>query len=221
MIQIYKIIRISLCILVVMCIPITYFYSIEEDINLSIEKNAIDLCIPIIENDVICQQNNITQIITTYNNKLSTKDIIKITEAFYVASKTYTIPIDIILSVSISESNFNPNVISKEGARGIMQVMPRTLHLIKKKGKIKYKDPIVENIYVGSYYLNYLYDITKIKFPNSEDKDIWKLVFMHYNYGDAAVDKYIKNKLPKSVIIYARRIMENSEKINKIIKQGC
>lgn len=63
----------------------------------------------------------------------------------------------LMLSLIRQESAFNPRAISSAGARGLMQLMPNTARMYRKRLKKSelYKPNL--NLYIGSKYLRYLY----------------------------------------------------------------
>ncbi|HEY2796673.1 MAG TPA: lytic transglycosylase domain-containing protein [Thermoanaerobaculia bacterium] len=83
----------------------------------------------------------------------------------------------LVKSVMLVESGFNPNAVSKKGARGLMQLMPQTAVEV---GVRDPHDP-AQNIaggvrYLSQLLLNYRGDLTKS--------------LAAYNAGAAAVDRY-------------------------------
>jgi soluble lytic murein transglycosylase-like protein len=83
----------------------------------------------------------------------------------------------LVKSVMLVESNFNPNAVSKKGARGLMQLMPQTA---VENGVRDLHDP-AQNIaggvrYLSQLLLNYRGDLAKS--------------LAAYNAGEAAVDRY-------------------------------
>lgn len=83
----------------------------------------------------------------------------------------------LVKSVMLVESNFNPNAVSRKGARGLMQLMPQTAVEV---GVRDIHDP-AQNIaggvrYLSQLLLNYRGDLAKS--------------LAAYNAGAAAVDRY-------------------------------
>lgn len=85
----------------------------------------------------------------------------------------------LIRAVIKAESGFDPLAQSKKGARGLMQLMPKTA------ASLDVRDPFnpVENIKGGARYLRYLLDKFNGKLP---------LVLAAYNAGESHVRKYQK-----------------------------
>lgn len=96
-----------------------------------------------------------------------------------------------------AESDFRPNVLSKKGAIGLMQLMPDTAK------RFGCQDPwdLEENIRGGTAYLAHLHDLFGGDIP---------LVLAGYNAGEEAVRKY-GNRIPPyaETVRYVFRILED------------
>ena len=129
----------------------------------------------------------------------------EILNAVLQASRTYSVPVDIILSVIEQESGFNPKALSKAGAKGLMQLMPATAAGL---GVVNAYD-IHQNVMGGTKYLSQL--LKRFK------GDIRKAL-AGYNAGPNAVAKY--NGIPpyKETKQYVKNITSriNSGKYNGI-----
>jgi soluble lytic murein transglycosylase len=92
-----------------------------------------------------------------------------------------------IYAVIRQESAFHPEIVSPVGAKGLMQMMPRTANLISKRYKIPYRQEKelfnpYKNIQLGSRYLA---DLSKtLHHP--------LLVAAAYNAGPQAVNRWLK-----------------------------
>ncbi len=100
---------------------------------------------------------------------------------------------DLVRAVIQVESGFNPRAVSRKGARGLMQLMPRTAFLLGVRNPF---DP-AENIRAGVTYLRQLLD----KYRNEE------LALAAYNAGETAVGRY-GNRVPpyRETRDYVRRV---------------
>ncbi len=100
--------------------------------------------------------------------KLTVNDVIKRYADFYRLDEA------LVQAVIKVESNFNPNAVSRKGALGMMQLMPKTAKMLKVKDTL---DP-EENIRGGSRYLRMMLD----QFKGDLD-----LALAAYNAGPTAV----------------------------------
>ncbi len=89
----------------------------------------------------------------------------------------------LVASLVRAESNFRPNVLSRRGAVGLMQLMPKTA---KRFGCTNRWD-IDQNIRCGTALLAHLFDVFGQNIP---------LVLAAYNAGENAVKKYGKRIPP-------------------------
>jgi len=95
----------------------------------------------------------------------------------------------LIAALIKTESNFKPNAESRKGARGLMQITPKTGKWIADNTGMKdYDDSMLFhpeiNIKLGSWYIKHLSDYYGGNF---------ELVFAAYNGGSGNVDKWLKN----------------------------
>lgn len=83
----------------------------------------------------------------------------------------------LVKSVMLVESGFNPRAVSRKGARGLMQLMPKTAQSFGVKNVFDAE----ENILGGARYINYLLNLYHGDLENA---------LAAYNAGEGAVDKY-------------------------------
>lgn len=97
------------------------------------------------------------------------------------AQKRYGVEFSLIKAVIKAESGFDPNAVSKKGAKGLMQIMPDNLKTLF------IKDPFnpSQNIMGGTFYLQKMLQRYDYKLP---------LALAAYNAGPMMVDKY--NQIP-------------------------
>lgn len=112
------------------------------------------------------------------------------------AARLYQLPESFLRAVMRVESDFNPSVVSRAGAMGLMQLMPKTAH------SMGVSDPfdVRQNILGGARYLRIL--------ANRFKGDL-VLTVAAYNAGEGAVEKY--NGIPpyKETQRYVRRVLKH------------
>ena len=112
------------------------------------------------------------------------------------AARLYQLPEPFIRAVMRVESDFNPTVVSRAGAMGLMQLMPKTAR------SMGVSDPfdVRQNILGGARYLRVL--------ANRFKGDL-VLTVAAYNAGEGAVEKY--NGIPpyKETQRYVRRVLKH------------
>ena len=112
------------------------------------------------------------------------------------AARLYRLPHSFIRAVMRVESNFNPTVVSRAGAMGLMQLMPNTAR------SMGVSDPfdVRQNVLGGARYLRIL--------ANRFKGDLI-LTVAAYNAGEGAVEKY--NGIPpyQETQRYVRRVLKH------------
>lgn len=121
---------------------------------------------------------------------------LKFEEEIVEYSAAFGVDPALVASIINAESGFREDVVSKKGAVGLMQIMPKTgkwalERLSGQSVEIEFlsneKDGILflpeENIKIGTYYLSYL--IEKFKDLN--------LVICAYNAGEGTVSSWLSN----------------------------
>ena len=115
---------------------------------------------------------------------------VKYVEYAYNLANQLKISTRMIFRLMYRESRFNDTIVSSQGARGFMQLMPDTraeyAELLNVDTLKLDKDQ--EDIYIGMNYLKDLHDYWKNR-GNSE-KYSWKLCLASYNAGKGSVKKY-------------------------------
>lgn len=112
------------------------------------------------------------------------------------AAKLYQLPESFIRAVVRVESDFNPSVVSRAGAMGLMQLMPKTAR------SMGVADPFDarQNILGGARYLRIL--------ANRFKGDL-VLTVAAYNAGEGAVEKYAGIPPYKETQRYVRRVLKH------------
>jgi len=112
------------------------------------------------------------------------------------AARLYQLPESFIRAVMRVESDFNPSVVSRAGAMGLMQLMPRTAR------SMGVSDPFDarQNIHGGARYLRIL--------ANRFKGDL-VLTVAAYNAGEGAVEKYKGIPPYKETQRYVRRVLKH------------
>lgn len=115
-----------------------------------------------------------------------------------VYSAMFDVDRALVFAVIKTESGFDRNAVSSSGARGLMQLMPKTAGWIAEEMEEVFDESNLfdaeVNIKYGCFYLKYLID----KF-----KDVW-LAVAAYNAGESVVKNWInqEGKLVESKISY-------------------
>ncbi len=98
-------------------------------------------------------------------------------DIFERAAQKYDVPVELLKAIGKAESDYRPNVVSRSGAQGIMQLMPATAKYLGVKDSF---DP-EQNIMGGTKYIAELLD----KYDGET-----KLALAAYNAGMGNVKKY-------------------------------
>ncbi len=113
------------------------------------------------------------------------------------AARENNLPASLIYGVIWVESRFNPEAVSRVGARGLMQLMPRTAAYLAEcigwEGRMNSFDPAF-NIAAGSYYV--------ARLIKQFDGDV-DLALAAYNAGPTNIRRWMSNTgLPKVSVEY-------------------
>jgi soluble lytic murein transglycosylase-like protein len=109
------------------------------------------------------------------------------------AARKYAVDADLVFSVIVAESNFNPLAVSRRGARGLMQLLPSTAARL---GVRDIFDP-AQNIDGGTRYLRDLLALYRGDLV---------LTLAAYNAGPGAVQRYGRVPPYNETISYVRAI---------------
>lgn len=127
-------------------------------------------------------------------NKQMTKILYKKEYSEYVSkyAEEYGVEEELIYAIIKAESNFNPNAVSHQNAKGLMQLMDSTAQEIARKSQIELTgenilDPDI-NINLGTQYIATLLD----------KYECMEVALAAYNAGSGNVDKWIKNGVIKA-----------------------
>lgn len=118
------------------------------------------------------------------------------------AALAYDIPFSLIKAMIKVESDYNPEAVSRAGAKGLMQLMPAN---IKAYGIMNPFDPH-ENIMTGTQYLRSLFE----KFNGN-----LSLALAAYNAGPACVEKYDSIPPYEETQVYVERVMNYYQLLKK------
>ena len=98
-------------------------------------------------------------------------------EMIRAAASEHAMDPQLLKSVMLVESGFNPRAVSRKGAVGLMQLMPATARLYGVRNVMDARD----NISGGARYLNYLLNVYRGDLEST---------LAAYNAGEGAVEKY-------------------------------
>jgi soluble lytic murein transglycosylase-like protein len=124
-------------------------------------------------------------------------DVIKFDSMITKASEKYHVDPALIKAIIKTESNFNHMAVSPKGARGLMQLMPKTAHALQVEDSFHPEN----NIEGGTRYLRYLLNLFEGNLS---------LALAAYNAGENAVIKY-NNSIPpyRETQTYVQRVMNH------------
>jgi len=137
-------------------------------------------------------QMNIKEIVESESGvKIPRYANIKYIEYIYNTANDLELPIRIVFRLIYTESKFKGNTVSHEGAKGFMQLMPRTYSKYGKLLEINNLniDNNCKNIIVGLYYLKSMYNYWNKR--NITENNKWKFTLASYNAG---INNVIKHK---------------------------
>ncbi len=112
------------------------------------------------------------------------------------AARKYRVDYALVKAVIKAESNFNHKAVSKKGAKGLMQLMPRTASILGVNDCFHPED----NIIGGIRHLGYLIDLFNGDIP---------LALAAYNAGEGAVARHRGIPPYPETRIYVQRVLDN------------
>jgi soluble lytic murein transglycosylase len=118
------------------------------------------------------------------------------------ASRRHGISFPLLKAIIKVESDFNPRAVSKKGAKGLMQLMPENIRILKIKDPF---DPS-ENIMAGARYFRELLDRFNGKV---------QLTLAAYNAGPNLVDRYQRIPPYKETENYIQKVMAYYRQLRK------
>ncbi|MEG2813549.1 MAG: lytic transglycosylase domain-containing protein [Oscillospiraceae bacterium] len=187
--------------------------------SLKVKKVII---IPIIIIAIIISTIGMTFCMKMYNKTTYQQEYVNIIEKY---AKEYKVDKNLIFAIVNTESDFKEDAVSKVGARGLMQLMPKTFDWVKTKLKDKtttYDDMFdpEKNVKFGAYLICILLE----EFDDNE------AAIAAYHAGRGAVNKWLnderysdnKKNLKKIPISdtehYVRKVMKSYEMYQEIYK---
>lgn len=98
-----------------------------------------------------------------------------------IQARRFAVEPAVILGVMTQESSFNIHAVSWVGAQGLMQLMPETIHHIRRHSSVQISSPFnpVDNMAAGTWYLRSLYD----QFRTYPESQRWAFALASYNGG--------------------------------------
>jgi len=123
----------------------------------------------------------------------------------FKTSEKYNINYNLIRAVIKAESNFNPQAVSRTGAKGLMQLMPKTAYALQVKDSFEPE----ENIDGGVRYLRYLLNLFQ--------GDLY-LALAGYNAGENAVIHYKGIPPYPETRTYVQRVLRFYQEYSKETK---
>lgn len=119
------------------------------------------------------------------NKPMTVGQALEVADVMMDEARSSKVPIHVVLGVMTVESEFNPNAVSSEGARGLMQVMPATWnHYVSTdslRGQSTKHSPAL-NVRIGVRYLG---DLLK------QYGDMKKVLTVYGGFVSKKPDKYV------------------------------
>lgn len=128
-------------------------------------------------NVIKVKQNKVSNKDSFENYMKKSSETVSLDDIFHRAAQKYNVSVNLLKAIGKAESGFDPNAVSRSGAQGVMQLMPKTAESL---GVTDSFDP-EQNIMGGSKYISQLLD--------RYDGDV-NLALAAYNAGMGNVAKY-------------------------------
>lgn len=125
-------------------------------------------------------------------------------EIIVAAARKFDVDAALVSAVIKAESDYDPRIVSRKGAQGLMQLMPATA---KRFGVTDAFDPNA-NVHAGTRYLRWLLD----RFEGDVEKAL-----AGYNAGEGNVAKYRGVPPFRETVEYIRRISRHFERKRGIL----
>ena len=129
-------------------------------------------------------------------------DYVKYDKVIEKTARKYDVDHTLVKAVIKAESNFNSKAVSRKGAKGLMQLMPKTAYSLRVGDCFHPED----NIDGGVRYLRYLMNVYDGNLP---------LTLAAYNAGEKAVARYRGIPPYAETKTYVRRVMRYYEEYNR------
>ncbi len=123
----------------------------------------------------------------------------EIAKTIRAASRKHGVDPRLVAAIAWRESGFDPTIVSRRGATGIMQLMPQTAEFLGVSDIFN----VHQNIFAGTRYLRMLLD--------SFHGDL-ELALAAYNAGPGAVERYRGIPPYKETISYVKNVRHDYEK---------
>ena len=138
----------------------------------------------------------------TLHNQLDLRFPLAHSKIIRTELKGKSLPKAFVFAIIRQESAFRAQVVSAVGARGLMQLMPKTASMVARNNQIPYQNAgelfeADKNISLGVAYLNQLH-----KRFNGHPA----LMAAAYNAGPHQVDRWLKNDTPEEIDIWVETI---------------
>lgn len=148
------------------------------------------------------ETSRIFSMLQASNMGLSHPSTRAVAETIWQESRKYSLDPMLVLAIIRVESEFRPEAVSPNGARGLMQLLPYVAHTLAKdaelerwEGEKSLDDPII-NIKLGVFYLSYL----KERFGDL------RVALTAYNRGPMWVQRRLGDRMALP-LEYARKVI--------------